>query len=512
MINGRFSLLDATAWVLTVYLLLHVPHIEMRVDDFEQQAQAQAREQPPASTESPVEEKVELNMGKCFHLPRSKCPAEPNCTKVGSMAVFCCDLDSARLKEALASSITQNTTYLHVLNASIDVLDVSQAIFRRLSSMAFTDGNIDKIVGQFPKFSTVACLNISNNNLTTAKLPIQRPYSYLFNLSILDASANNLTEFPLSLLHSNRKVSVDLSGNKYLPCKHFQKAMETNNSSLVTFINYKTTYCALDISFNWFKDVRIVQIDHLRVQKELNASCRNIKPANINCTCIPERLEFPGGEVTNMSVSVSVDCTQRNLTVMPTDLPMNTVKLNVSLNNITSLQPVADDASYEHLRQLIVDHNDIANILELEGTKFIDNFMLFSIAYNKLKTIHTYVLSNRFDTTGPALSIAGNHIHCDCNTEKMLKPWLLENFKNIPDFKMLECEDNNKVVDLLEWKVCHTPRDWTDYIYYIIGLEVLILVLLISKVSYDYWVFKTAGYLPWPANKMPRLPCDWLCE
>lgn len=44
--------------------------------------------------------------------------------------------------------VTQNTTYLHVLNASIDELDVSQAIFRRLSSMAFTDGNIDKIVGK----------------------------------------------------------------------------------------------------------------------------------------------------------------------------------------------------------------------------------------------------------------------------------------------------------------------------------------------------------------------------
>lgn len=92
------------------------------------------------------------------------------------------------------------------------------------------------------------------------------------------------------------------------------------------------------------------------------------------------------------------------------------------------------------------------------------------------------------------------------------QPWLLENLKNIPDYKMLECEDGTKVVDLVEGNVCHTPRDWTDYIYYIIGIEVLILVLLISKVSYDYWVFKTAGYLPWPANKMPRLPCDWLCE
>lgn len=288
------------------------------------------------------------------------------------------------------------------------------------------------------------------------------------------------------------------------------KAMEANNSSSVTFLNYRDTYCALDISFNWFKDVRVVQIDHLRIQKEvLNESCRNIKPVNINCTCIPERLEFSGDVITNL---VAVDCSQRNLTALPTSLPHNTVKLNVSYNNITSLQTVADDVTYEHLRQLILDHNDIPYILELEGTKFIDNFMLFSIAYNKLKTIHTYVLSNRFYKTGLALLIAGNYINCDCNTEKTLKPWLLENFKNIPDYKLLLCDDKVPVVDLVESQVCHTPRDWTDYIYYIIGLEVLILVLLISKVSYDYWVFKTAGYLPWPANKMPRLPCDWLCE
>ncbi|XP_047030207.1 protein halfway isoform X1 [Helicoverpa zea] len=514
MFRGRFSPFNVSVWLLSVYLLLHIPLIEMRVDDFEQQALAQAREQPPASTEKPEPvDQLQLNLGKCFHMPRSKCPAEPNCTKIGSNSVFCCDLDSAKLKEALASVITQNTTYLHVLNASIDELDVSQAMFRRLASMAFTDGNIGKIVGQFPKYSSVACLNISNNNLTTAKLQpaIKRPYAYLFNLSVLDASANNLTEFPLSLVRSNRKISVDLSDNKYLPCKPFMKAMDTNNSSLVTFLNYQHTYCALDIDFNWFQDVKIVQIDQLRIQKEvLNASCRNIKPANINCTCIPERLDFINNVINNM---VAVDCSQRNLTALPTDLPPNTVKLNVSFNNITSLQAVSDDPTYEQLHQLIVDHNDIPNILELEGTQFIDHFMLFSIAYNKLKNIHTYIISNHFtEHTGSALFIAGNYIHCDCNTEKMLKPWLLENIKNIPDYKMLECDNHVAVVDIVEAHVCHTPRDWTDYIYYIIGLEVLILVLLISKVSYDYWVFKTAGYLPWPANKMPRLPCDWLCE
>lgn len=77
--------------------------------------------------------------------------------------------------------------------------------------------NLFSTLGKFPKYSAIACLNISNNNLTTNKLQpsIQRPFAYLFNLSVLDASANNLTEFPLSLVHSNRKISVDLSGKLF---------------------------------------------------------------------------------------------------------------------------------------------------------------------------------------------------------------------------------------------------------------------------------------------------------
>lgn len=507
---ARIKFIDVTLWSLVLYLATHIPMMEMRVDESEQMA---PREQMPASTARPEPVDLHLKLDKCFHMPRSMCPPKGVCTTLGpnNMSVFCCDMDSTYLKEILPTILPQNKTYLHVLNATIDELDVSHAMFRRLASMAFTDGNIGKIVGQFPKYSTAACLNISNNNLTTAKLQPskERPFAYLFNLTVLVASANNLTEFPLSLVHSNRKVYVDLSGNNYLPCKHFLKAMEANNSSQVQFLNYNDTFCALDLNFKWFQDVQIVQIEYLKVQKELNVSCRNIRPAWANCSCAPDRLQLVREEAVRL---VAVDCAHRRLRHLPTNLPPNTVKLNVSYNNITSLAPVGDDPTYENLRQLIIDHNDIPNILELEGSKFIDNFAYFSIAYNKLKTIHTYVLTNSFETVNK-FYIKGNSIHCDCNTEKMLKPWLLENFKNIPDYKYLECQDNmGKVVELVESQVCHTPRDWTDYIYYIIGLEVLVLVLLISKVSYDYWVFKTAGYLPWPANKMPRLPCDWLCE
>lgn len=82
----------------------------------------------------------------------------------------------------------------------------------------------------------------------------------------------------------------------------------------------------------------------------------------------------------------------------------------------------------------------------------------------------------------------------------------------ITDFDDILCSDSKRVIDLQEKNLCQPPHDWADYIYYVIAAEVLLLVSLILKVSYDYWVFHTAGYLPWPASKMPKLPCDWLCE
>lgn len=110
------------------------------------------------------------------------------------------------------------------------------------------------------------------------------------------------------------------------------------------------------------------------------------------------------------------------------------------------------------------------------------------------------------------LKFGKNYLKCDCNKAKALKVWLLTKQKHIPDFDEIYCEDTSRVVDLDLSKLCQSEKHWTDYIYYIITAEVLLLVFLIAKVSYDYWVFKTAGYLPWPASKMPKLPCDWLCE
>lgn len=161
---------------------------------------------------------------------------------------------------------------------------------------------------------------------------------------------------------------------------------------------------------------------------------------------------------------------------------------------------------------------------------------LITIFLISLFQIPEYFLSNVLDNhdVGRIIFLGGNELNCDCNSAKtlkvksklkpnnlLLKPicfffsqyWLLEHNRDIPDYNSIKCRNlPQNVMELREKKLCQSPHDWTDYIYYLIATEVILLIALITKVSYDYWVFKTAGYLPWPASKMPKLPCDWLCE
>lgn len=91
--------------------------------------------------------------------------------------------------------------------------------------------------------------------------------------------------------------------------------------------------------------------------------------------------------------------------------------------------------------------------------------------------------------------------------------WLIARRSHIPDYEEIACENMpQNVHELKEMKLCQSQHDWTDYIYYLITLEVFLLIALIMKVTYDWMIFKSAGYLPWPASKMPKLPCDCLCE
>lgn len=443
----------------------------------------------------------------CFHQPPEECPLPestcrcqqlPNCQK----AAICCNVNNFTLKEGLACAdiiSNQNIESLHIRNATFESFNLLQPVWRFLRYMTVTDGNISRIDGEFAKHSRVSCLNLSSNHINVIE---DRALGNLYNLSVLDLSHNNLTEVP-----SIRKESVtlDMSNNTNLFCSKLRNTLMTHPE--ITFIRENQTFCYTTKDFSWFKSPETLPFSQLKAVHELQNKCHH------NCTCEASRLNLSHGKMPIFEVTMN--CSSKKFLSLPVPLADNTIYLDVSNNNITSIKELSSDPSYQTLRNFIADNNQISSIQPLEGTKFISSFETLSLQKNKFKILETYVLDNiQFERNlnQRHVRLGFNQLHCDCNTMK-LKTFLLSKASHIPDHADIRCDNMNlKIIDLDASKLCQSPQDWTDFIYYIITAEVLLLVGLVAKVSYDYWVFKTAGYLPWPASKMPRLPCDWLCE
>lgn len=456
--------------------------------------------QPQLTTPLPA---TVADVPRCFH--RDSCPQfteKCRCQKLENKAqVICCNIESSfYMNEGLACAevgVTDFVSELHIRNATLPELNISLPNFRRLKSLSVTDGHISRVIGEFAKRTPIQCLNLSNNALTSIE---ERALVHLTNLSTLDISHNNLTGMPNFKIGTN--IRMDISGNNEMEC---QSLFRAKNKSELHFENANKTFCKFKKTFHWFNSTILLPLVQVESVYRAPKDCWG------NCTCEPYRLDIVPGK--SPTFSLLVDCAGKQLTDMPSVVPENTIALNITNNNITTLK--IQDPSFNNIRELYADNNQITSITELEGTHFLDNLVALSLRNNKLKTLPTYVLSNIFDRNPSTkqVHLGLNKLTCDCNSAKNLKIWLLT--KNIRDYDEIMCENYPlKVIQLDPAKLClhQDNQDWKDYIYYIITGEVLLLVCLVLKVSYDYWVFKTAGYLPWPASKMPKLPCDWLCE
>ncbi|XP_058800270.1 protein halfway isoform X2 [Phymastichus coffea] len=455
---------------------------------------------------------------KCFYRGPSECPpagANPckriTLSNVGTenVAVFCCNLTNhTEFESALARvNFPSNVSYIHIRNATLNYVNTNEVRWRMLKSLAITDGRISRIKGQFLIMTPMVCLNLSNNALLEME---NSSLIRLSQLTTLDLSYNNLTHLPTLNIMNGREFWLDICGTNTLLCHDIQQNVNKTGENQIIFNRENETLCSTKKNWHWFNSTEEIPLKSVRYISSLQSECP--KGENWHCICEFDRLEFLPDTMPTMAVNV--DCSNNQLTQLPKKLPRNTVKLNVSYNNITTLDELYTNPNYDDLREFTADYNNISSINTLEGSKFLDSFAFLSLRHNKIKSLPTYILASNFDksysTSRYGIRFGGNELHCDCNTAKFLKIWLQT---RITDPDEVLCENvKEKVIDLEPSKMCVYPGDWTDYIYYIIATEVLLLIGLIAKVSYDYWVFKTAGYLPWPANKMPKLPCDWLCE
>ncbi|KAJ9601571.1 hypothetical protein L9F63_000314 [Diploptera punctata] len=356
-----------------------------------------------------------------------------------------------------------------------------------LKSIAITDSKVHHVVSQnITNLSSLQCLNLSNNNI---HLVDDNLIKHLPKLELLDLSFNNLTNLSMTP-PTNNNFSLDVSNNTRLRCTYLQ---DLNNITNLNILNPNNTMCITVQKDYWFKYEDPVPYHELEKFKQIEQYCKIHTP----CTCVVHRVIY----LRDTFRGISVNCNGKNLTSLP---------------EITNLKRIKTDPNYNDLLQLYAQNNQISSLQDIEGSDFIKKFQYLDIRDNKLNEIQTYIFSNVFENSRVdylRVKLAGNKIKCDCNTAQQIKFWLLKHVKIIDDYENILCENfNTNIMSLDANKVCKYPRVWTDYINYIIAAEVVMLFLLISKVSYDYWVFRTAGYLPWPASKMPKMPCDWVLE
>ncbi|XP_058444849.1 protein halfway [Malaya genurostris] len=434
------------------------------------------------------------------HSRTGDCECNPDPLNPG--ALFCCNVTDINKAIGCAPSAPDGSgntwKYIHLRNVTVRelVLNVSNRYIKTLLSLSITDGRIQKISSSFARFSSPICLNVSNNNISDIE---PRAFRELRHLTTLDISHNNLSTIPSTI----GNLRLDIRGNSAMLCKSLLDSLKEGDK----FIDPEATFCLTNRTFNWFDSTDRIPLHQLVLSQRVQNDCPK------RCSCELDRLNFDLNNTERKTITARVDCSGLGLVDFPETLPPDTVTLNVSNNNITSLKALIGK-SYHSLVRLYADDNQITSLSDLEGTDFISRFSFFSIRRNRLKTIQTYQFKSNLDL-GSYLFLEGNPMTCDCNAAKNLKNWLLSKKAQVPDHDQIYCEGNShvtKMVQIQESKLCQSQHDWTDYIYYLIATEIILLIALICKVSYDYWVFKTAGYLPWPANKMPKLPCDCLCE
>ena len=51
------------------------------------------------------------------------------------------------------------------------------------------------------------------------------------------------------------------------------------------------------------------------------------------------------------------------------------------------MDPLTFDENYKDIREFYADYNQISSILALEGSKFIDNFLVLSLRENNIKSV-----------------------------------------------------------------------------------------------------------------------------
>ncbi|XP_067123973.1 platelet glycoprotein V-like [Centruroides vittatus] len=414
------------------------------------------------------------------------------------------DLSNNKISD-LPENVFSSLIYLRLLNLSHNVIHTLRSnIFKNLTSLISLDlseNNLTEIPEDLFSWMPLVSLSLSKNKITSFPKKI---FVNLKHLHELDLSYNNLMELsPQWLRPLTNLQAISIAYNKLTTIR--KEVFENDKLNKINLIgnlwncneNMYWLYLFIEENKGKFEDLSSVLCQESKYG--LNETIMNILEIvhlekQINNT---ELCNFCNCSLNQDRRFVAVDCSNRNLTALPELLPIKTRQVALNNNQITSLT-IKDSASHwEYVRFLYLSNNHISSLLSLQDFKFHKNLIELNLSNNKLKEVPIYLLDK---LTKLEISLGGNPWKCDCNTVRF-KTWLQDNYQMVVDIGDIRCapgdlsHSNSVIYYLQKSDLCPQERfiDYLDILNVVMGI---LIVVIISKVTYDYWRQKRTGKLP----------------
>lgn len=203
--------------------------------------------------------------------------------------------------------------------------------------------------------------------------------------------------------------------------------------------------------------------------------------------------------------AISVDCHNKNLTVLPDVLPINAKVLNLTSNGITSLGVPHNSKNWENVTYVHLENNLISSFQPLEiNSKFMRNLAALDIRRNKFQEFPSHIFEQFINLDQVHLS--NNPWLCDCESTFAFQEWLQRQFHKVGDKEEIKCGiagfdlngvksinleqrlSSRVIYRLSKSELCpqdglEEPWHWLDAVNW--GLGALILLILV-KLTLDY--------------------------
>jgi hypothetical protein len=382
-----------------------------------------------------------------------------------------------------------NTTKLLVSVREVSILTISQA---RLSCL-----HLSHISGMGLKQ-----LSVTRSGLNNILCPGD-DFSVLPSLSSLDLSYNNLSTLELATLKSLPRTlrHLDISENA-LPCSPSLSWLHTWAESLSSDLRLQLerVQCSVENSPS-HQIAPLLTVMQYYIQK-VNPYC----PASCSC----HFYHFVERVGDSPYYTVLVNCSGQDLDSFPS-LPAETTVLDLSHNLLDQAAYNLLDVvgmNYINLESLILSHNKFTTIdmkffkLKLHRAFKADHNELTELPYD-----FSQLLQN-FDTKN--VTLGHNQWLCSCNAE--ITGSSLQ--RKIQDHEQVRCGEGSvpdSIVGRKLTEVDHAllcpPSEKAEKQELALKIVCVVLasliVMILTKLLYDYWQYRHRGKLPWIVYRMP---------